>query len=167
MAGVHIGTVQDKWPMLPPRAGTFKKAERMTVAGEIQHNAKKPGKTVPGVATYRNDAWRAEKVTKIKGFYGNTEERISCIDEYLATHAEIPLNKYNTLELDRIKEKPRYPIIEKNIQRWSPGGNNDKSPSPLSYKIENAYEKTQWPKQKDCIFNRKARISPFQEIEKR
>ena len=65
---------------LPARAGMFKKNERRTIPGEIEHLHKKPEKCTPGVGKYNPEAWRAEKVTKVKGFAKINAERITAID---------------------------------------------------------------------------------------
>ena len=73
----------------------FLKTERRTIAGEIQHRAKKVETSVPGIGKYNPDAWRAEKTTRIKGFYGRTEDRVTNLDDYLALHGPIPYCNYD------------------------------------------------------------------------
>lgn len=149
---------------LPDRAGMFLRSERRTIAGEIQHKHKKPETCSPGIGKYNPEAWRAEKVTRIKGHYGKTEERVTTIDDYVSIHGDVPLAKYETLPLDKQLTKPRYTVIETKLQRWSPGGSRDNSPSAASYEVAESIEKSQWPKKKEHKFNAKDRVSPFKEI---
>jgi hypothetical protein len=80
---------------------------------------------------------------KIKGHYGKTEAKVSCIDDYVSVHAEVPSsNQYKAPDLDLIRNKARYKDLkfEEKLQRWSPGKSKDNSPSPSTYKVEESIQ---------------------------
>lgn len=60
-----------------------------------------------------------------------------------------------------MKTKPRYTIIEKNIQRWQPGKGKEKSPDPASYHVAEAIENAQWPKKRENLISKTDRVSVF------
>lgn len=135
---------------MPKRRGKFKLCERRSIAGEIQHKAKKVETCTPGIGTYNPDAWRFEKPTKIKGFYTKTSERTTEFDNYLAIHGPgpgpIPGKESTIIPNDKLTtSKSRSIIIESKLQRWSPGKSDDNSPSPAKYDVAKAIEDRIWP----------------------
>ena len=71
IAGPDAYSKIQKWEYnLPKRNGMFLKTERRSIAGEIQHKAKKVETCTPGVGLYNPEAWRVGKTTRIKGYYG-------------------------------------------------------------------------------------------------
>ena len=59
-----------------------------------------------------------------------------------------PFNKYETIDLNKLKSKPRYTRIYNEGERFK-DKERDMSPSPSSYDIASAVAKTQWQQSKN------------------
>ena len=59
-----------------------------------------------------------------------------------------PFNKYETIDLNKLKSKPRYTKIYTEGVRFK-DKERDMSPSPSSYDIASAVAKTQWQQSKN------------------
>ena len=90
--------------------------------------AKKKG-AGPSPASYRKEDYREHRVP---GSYKQKGDIISFAAEAANLLGETPLVKYDHIEMDKLKKKPRYTTIETKIDRFKPTEKNA-SPSPSSY----------------------------------
>eukprot|EP00347_Sterkiella_histriomuscorum_P012830 403367062 len=104
----------------------------------------KASKQTPGVGHYQ-----LIKKPKIKGCYKQTLERISCMDEAMYASLQVP-GHYPTPKIELFKPKTSaFKIrnetqMEKDLRKRDVERKND--PSPVTYKTEDAWKKTQAPK---------------------
>ena len=88
---------------------------------------------------------------------------------------DTPLIKYEVIDTNKIKKKPRYCKIEKDLVRFP---NNEKQknngPSPMSYDVQKAVAKSVWANsnqpqwgvtKKESYFTRRPKASPAFQIE--
>ena len=141
----QYGKIQD-WNTIvgPNLKQKFNKEDRVTYADEIARRAKKKG-AGPSPASYRKENYHDYR---IPGSYKTKDDKISFAAEAQNLLGESPLVKYDVLEMDKLKKKPRYTTFEKNLDRF---GKNEKgkeqekekaSPSPASYDTSKAYLKS-------------------------
>lgn len=121
----------DNWStLLPKNAGMFPKQVKVTETAEImKKNAK-----LPSPNSYNPQAWRTKaEVKRIIGNYKQKDEIVTFAQESINLYGETPLNKYDPMVLDKIKKKPRYTIINKDIERFSKTKPDRNSPSSATY----------------------------------
>lgn len=75
-------------------------------------------------------------------------ENITFAAEAANIYGELPFNKYEVMDLNKLKSKPRYTRIYKEGERFK-DKERDMSPSPSSYDIAGAVAKTQWSSSKN------------------
>ena len=88
-----------------------KEARTAYPAAKIMADAKKKG-AGPSPASYPKENYREKR---IPGNYKLKDDKISFAQEAVNTYGETPLVKYDPIELEKIKSKPRYTNIEKTI----------------------------------------------------
>lgn len=135
----------DDWQtMLPKDSGKFKTKERTTIAGEIFHKSKKKETCSPSVHDYNPEVWKKRaNYTRTVGNYNNKMETITFAAEAQNLYGDLPFNKYEVMDLNKLKNKPRYTRIYKELDRFK-DKERDMSPSPSSYDTVGAVAKTQW-----------------------
>lgn len=129
----HYAKIQD-WNTIvgPNLKQKFNKEDRVTYADEIARRAKKKG-AGPSPASYKKENYADYR---IPGSYKTKDEKISFAAEAQNLLGETPLVKYDFMEMDKLKKKPRYTTFEKNLDRFGKNEKvkeNDKdkiSPSP-------------------------------------
>jgi hypothetical protein len=163
----------DDWNThMPKNTGKFGTKERTTIAGDIYHKAKKKETSSPSVHDYNPDVWKKRaSIGRTLGNYKQNMENISCVAEAANIFGASPFNKYETIDLNKLKSKPRYTKIYNEGERFVTK-DKDMSPSPSSYDIATAVAKTQWQQSKNKApaqygFGKSARKSVFGEIAKR
>lgn len=125
---------------------------------------------MPGSNQYFNydkDAYASPQRVKIKGTYNPSEVAVGCIDAIVNTVAANPsAAAYKEVDLDKIRKKPRYTVIEEKLKRWSPGEDDKKhaSPSSVSYEVASAVDKAVLPKKTEYRFSTQKRVSMFAAI---
>jgi hypothetical protein len=83
------------------------------------------------------------------GNYKNSAVKITFAEEAQFMFGSNPEpSKYDAMEMDKIKTKPRYTKINENLVRFKKAEKDDK-PSPLSYNVADAISKSQWSNSKN------------------
>ena len=77
-------------------------------------SAKKKG-CGPSPASYRKEDY---KDYRVPGSYRNNDEKISFAAEAANHLGDTPLVKYDPIEMDKLKKKPRYTTIETKMERF-------------------------------------------------
>ena len=139
----YYGKLENFDSDLPKNHNKFLKTERRTLAGDIQHQAKKKETSSPSVHDYNPEVWKKRAdVIKPLGNYKNTADKITFAEEAAFIFGSNPEpSKYNAMDLDKMKQKPRYTKIHENGVRFKKVEKNDK-PSPLSYNVSEAISKS-------------------------
>jgi len=93
---------------LPKKFNKFTVSERRTIAGDIQHKAKKKETSSPSVHDYDPYA----KKEKSLGNYKLKADKITFAEEVQFLFGDNPMpGKYDAMHLDKLKSKPRYARI--------------------------------------------------------
>ena len=116
----------------------FTKSERISLAGEIFKKHEHKEKCSPGPNAYEPEVWKKKAEFKpARGQYHNKGDIIRFAEESQNMYGNIPLGQYETLEMDKIKKKPRYCKIDKLLVRFPDKGKND-LPHPQTYDVQEA-----------------------------
>ena len=133
---------------LPKKHNKFFTTERRSIAGDIYHRAKKKETSSPSPHEYNPDVWKKRaSYVKPLGNYKLTSKKITFAEEAQFIFGENPMpGKYEAMQLDKLKTKPRYTKINETLQRFKKD-DKDNKPSPLSYDVAGAIQATQWKKE--------------------
>ena len=123
----------DNWNnLLPKRTGMFGKKAKVTETMEVM----KRGAKLPSPSQYNPEVWKKQAgVNRVLGNYKQKEDIITFAQESINTFGDNPLNKYEAMELNKIRKKPRYTVINKDIERFSKQVKDRTSPSSATYDV--------------------------------
>jgi hypothetical protein len=121
--------------------------ERRSIAGEIQHRSKKKETRTPSITDYDPHVWKKQThILKPTGHYKQESDRTNYFDDKIAIDQQAGDNTFLKHKLptftsfERVKNKPRYTKIEKQLPRFPNSTNN--SPTATQYETVKAIEET-------------------------
>jgi len=125
----------DNWStLLPKNAGLFSKQDKVTETAQIMKQSAK----LPSPHSYNPEVWKKQSsVSKIPGTYKSKDNVPSFAQESINQYGDLPLNKYDAVDLNKIKKKPRYAMINKDLKRFDDSleKKEKNSPSSNSYNV--------------------------------
>ena len=126
---------------LPKQTGKFLKKKRYTQADEIEIKSKFKEKSVPGPSHYNNNQWKKNsQIERAIGNYNQQDLRVTFTEDFSTKLIQNPPpNKYESIQLDKIKDRTLSTNISKNhFPRFQIQKKKDDAPACTSYNTTDA-----------------------------